>query len=178
MPLRCAGRGWYAREESTLHLPDKEPGALVELRAPERRPTVTPAPHADFVVAARARFGAAAGAGDPARRPSAAVLRSDALRPEAVPPADRSPQAAARITPSTPRRAAAPTPSPAESSAFDTGRNRRRTGGTSATTAAAAAQAISSMGSTPSRRRRCECRPNRTPLGGRSAPQLGELVLE
>ena len=39
---------WYAREESTLHPPGKEPGALVELRAhgesspPAQWPTVVP----------------------------------------------------------------------------------------------------------------------------------------
>jgi len=47
-PAFLAVAEWYAREESTLHPPGKEPGALVELRAPGEStpagqwPTVVP----------------------------------------------------------------------------------------------------------------------------------------
>ncbi len=47
-PAFLAVADWYAREESTLHPPGKEPGALVELRAPGEStppvqwPTVVP----------------------------------------------------------------------------------------------------------------------------------------
>ncbi len=47
-PAYLAVADWYAREDSTLHPPGKEPGALVELRAhaestvPDQWPTVVP----------------------------------------------------------------------------------------------------------------------------------------